>query len=368
MKKLKKLFVLVAVALFPLTMSAQDENFYIFLCIGQSNMAGKGEIEAIDRAVPDNFLSLSAVNGKGRKLGQWRKAVPPNSRDDAGLSVVDYFGRTMIDNLPEGARVGIIQVAVDGAGIDLFDKTNYRRYISTVTESWKKKQIDQLGGNPYARLIELARKAQDEGDIRGIIIHQGETDAYDKQWIAKVKKIYNDIIHDLDLDIRTPLVVGEVGGADQAGQCARANIIINQLPKGFQQCHVASSKGCSLQSDRLHFDSDGYRTLGRRFGMKMLQALGFEFHDYKSEVVAAPYQPTIDVNASIDTQGLIMAQATEPLRRIDILNKSGYILKTMHCDGTRNVVINTREFPAESYLKMIFLGMNGATVELEMTP
>ena len=102
--------------------------------------------------------------------------------------------------------------------------------------------------------------------------------------------------------------------------------------------------------------------------MKMLQALGFEFHDYKSEVVAAPYQPTIDVNASIDTQGLIMAQATEPLRRVDILNKSGYILKTMHCDGTRNVVINTREFPAESYLKMIFLGMNGATVELEMTP
>ena len=134
MKILKKLFVTMALMAIPATMSAQDENFYIFLCIGQSNMVGQGEISDADRQVSDRFLSLSAVDGKDRKRGQWRKAVPPLCRQDTKLSLVDYFGRTMLDNLPAKARVGVIHIAVDGCGIDLFDKDNYRQYIAGVTE------------------------------------------------------------------------------------------------------------------------------------------------------------------------------------------------------------------------------------------
>ena len=87
MKILKKLFVTMALMAIPATMSAQDENFYIFLCIGQSNMVGQGEISDADRQVSDRFLSLSAVDGKDRKRGQWRKAVPPLCRQDTKLSL-----------------------------------------------------------------------------------------------------------------------------------------------------------------------------------------------------------------------------------------------------------------------------------------
>ena len=38
----------------------QDQNFYIYLCIGQSNMVGQGEISEQDLNVSDRFLNMSA--------------------------------------------------------------------------------------------------------------------------------------------------------------------------------------------------------------------------------------------------------------------------------------------------------------------
>lgn len=368
MKILKKLFVTMALMAIPATMSAQDENFYIFLCIGQSNMVGQGEISDADRQVSDRFLSLSAVDGKDRKRGQWRKAVPPLCRQDTKLSLVDYFGRTLLDNLPAKARVGVIHIAVDGCGIDLFDKDAYRNYIAGVTEDWKKREIAAYDNNPYGLLIQLAEQAMDEGDIRGILLHQGETDAYDVRWLQKVRKIYNDIIRDLDLDrTRVPLVVGEVVGEDQNGVCARANQTIRQITRGFQEASVVSSAGAPAAADRLHFNADGCRLMGQRYGIKMLQALGYEVSEHKSYITApVDAGPTIDVNGGMDDKGMLFATATSPLKTVDIVSYSGQVLRTIDCNGKVSVTINTNEFPEEQKLVFLFTGQNGATVSLEM--
>ena len=65
----------------------QDQNFWIFLCFGQSNMAGQAPIEEQDLTVSDRFLSMATTDGPDRKLGTWRKAVPPLCRADANISV-----------------------------------------------------------------------------------------------------------------------------------------------------------------------------------------------------------------------------------------------------------------------------------------
>lgn len=368
MKILKKLFAATMMMACPVSMAAQDENFYIFLCIGQSNMVGQGEITKADKQdVSDRFLSLSAVNGKDRKLGQWRKAVPPLCREDTKYSLVDYFGRTMLENLPEKARVGVIHIAVDGCGIDLFDKDLCRQYVANVTQDWMKKEIAAYDGNPYQRLIQLAEMAQEEGDIRGILLHQGETDAYNDEWIRKVKKIYNDIIHDLDLDpVKVPLIAGEAVGEDQNGICAHANPTINRLPIGFQQCFVVSSKGCQAGPDRLHFTADGYRELGRRYAVKMLQALGYELTDHRIQVIEPNNVPTIDVTASIDDSGIFFAQADGPLQKVDVVSYSGQTLTTINCNGKETFTFNTLEYPDENKLVFVFYGQNGATESLEL--
>ena len=102
-----------------------DPNFQIYLCFGQSNMEGNAAIEDIDRTgVNPRFMAMYAVDDvkAGWKKGQWHTAVPPQARPSTGLSPVDYFGRKMVDNLPDSIKVGTITVAVGGASIDLFDK------------------------------------------------------------------------------------------------------------------------------------------------------------------------------------------------------------------------------------------------------
>ncbi|MCF8381717.1 MAG: T9SS type A sorting domain-containing protein [Bacteroidales bacterium] len=259
-------------------MYSQDPNFHIYLCFGQSNMEGQGIIETKDKTVDSRFQVMEAVNcsNLGRTKGSWYKAVPPLCRCWSGLSPADYFGRTMVENLPPEVRIGIVNVSVAGCKIELFDKDNYQTYAATV-ESWMTNIINEYGGNPYARLIEIARLAQADGVIKGILLHQGESNTGDKGWPAKVKVVYDNLMSDLNLNPDSiPLIAGEVVNADQGGICASMNSIIAKLPQTIPNSYVISSSGCTDASDNLHFDSEGYRVLGTRYAMKMLSLLGYE--------------------------------------------------------------------------------------------
>ena len=106
-----------------LTANAQDPNFYIFLCFGQSNMEGAARPEPQDlQGVSQRFLLMPAVDDpqRGRKMGEWCQALPPLCRPNTGLTPVDYFGRTLTENLPENIRVGVIHVAIGGIRIEGF--------------------------------------------------------------------------------------------------------------------------------------------------------------------------------------------------------------------------------------------------------
>ena len=74
---MKRVFLSLVAAFVAWTAAAQDKDFHIFLCFGQSNMEGNARIEPQDSVgVSDNFLNLSAVNfsDKSRKMGKWYKA------------------------------------------------------------------------------------------------------------------------------------------------------------------------------------------------------------------------------------------------------------------------------------------------------
>lgn len=275
---LPRKILLIGLLFLSTNLFAQDPNFYIFLCFGQSNMEGQGTIEAQDRTVDSRFRVMEAVtcSNLGRNKGNWYTAVPPLTRCYTGLSPADYFGRKLLANLPSNVKVGMINVSVAGCKIELFDKVNYQAYASTA-ESWMKNIIAEYGGNPYARLLEMAQLAQKDGVIKGILLHQGESNTGDTQWPVKVKGVYDNLIKDLNLKADSvPLLAGEVVGADQGGLCASMNTIIAKLPQTIPTSHVISSKGCTDTSDNIHFNSAGYRELGTRYANKMLALLGFE--------------------------------------------------------------------------------------------
>jgi Carbohydrate esterase, sialic acid-specific acetylesterase len=255
-----------------------DPNFYIFLCFGQSNMEGGGTIGDDDLIVDPRFQVLADfdVPSRGWKKGQWYAAIPPLTRRTKGISLIDYFGRTMVANLPPQIKVGVVKVGVSGTKIELWDKQSYREYLATA-DAWKVNIANEYSGNPYAYLVELAKTAQHDGVIKGILLHQGESNADDKDWAKKVKLVYDNLISDLNLKPDSvPLLAGEVVNADQRGEKASANEIIKHLPDTLENSYVISSAGLPCNSDHLHFTAEGYRQFGTRYAEKMLSTLGYK--------------------------------------------------------------------------------------------
>ena len=277
----KSINVLLSIGLFllSLTAGAQDKNFYIFLCFGQSNMEGNARIEAQDTIrVNPRFQVMEAVDCPtiNRVKGNWYTAKPPLCRCRTGLTPADYFGRELVATLPEKVRVGVINVAVGGCKIELFDKDQYESYTTDVPD-WMKNMISEYDGNPYGRLVEMAKLAQRDGVIKGILLHQGESNTGDTLWTKKVKVVYDNLMNDLDLKPRkVPLLAGETVNADQNCKCASMNKIIATLPQTIRNAHVISSAGCTDSADDLHFNAAGYRELGKRYANQMLSLLGYK--------------------------------------------------------------------------------------------
>ena len=71
-------------------------------------------------------------------------------------------------------------------------------------------------------------------------------------------------------------MAGETVHAEQGGICASMNALIATLPHTIPNAHVISSKGCTDAADNLHFDAAGYRELGKRYAITMLDILGYK--------------------------------------------------------------------------------------------
>lgn len=279
-----KLKFIAAACLTLLTLKSfsQDKKFYIFICFGQSNMEGNARIQPQDTVgIDQRFQVLQAVDcaNKGRIKENWYTAVPPLARCGTGLTPADYFGRTLVANLPVQIRIGIINVSVAGAKIEIFEKDSCRSYLATAP-GWMKNIAAEYGDNPYERLLALAKLAQKSGVIKGVLLHQGESNTGDTLWTKKVKGVYDNLMKDLNLKPKkVPLLAGEVVNADQNGICSSMNKIIATLPQTIPNSYVISSAGCTCAGDRLHFTAEGCRLLGRRYGETMLSLLGYKIKE-----------------------------------------------------------------------------------------
>jgi len=283
---------------------SQDPNFYIYLCFGQSNMEGQAAVEAQDQTGIDaRFQNISALacSPPTRTQGTAYSAVPPLCRCNTGLCPADYFGRTMVANLPTNIKVAIINVSVAGCSIQLFDKVNYASYASTVA-AWMTTIINLYGGNPYGRLVQVAKSAQKLGVIKGILLHQGETNTGDNNWPTNVKGIYDNLIADLGLDAtKTPFLVGELRYQDQGGSCYSHNTIIAKVPSVIPNSYVISASGLpGTTADTYHFTAAGYRTFGVRYAQQML-ALMDPFVTITTPVTNATFSSpaSITINATV---------------------------------------------------------------------
>jgi hypothetical protein len=249
---------------------SQDPNFHIYLCFGQSNMEGMGPIEAQDKAtnVRVKVLADQTCSNLNRVYGQWYTAVPPLNRCWNALGPADYFGKTMADGEPSKVTIGLVPAAYSGCDIAFFQKSAPLGKASTKGGGAADIPSQFTGG--YAWLLDLAKKAQKVGVIKGIIFHQGETNSGDPTWKNKVKEIVTDLRTDLGIG-NVPFLAGELLYAQYGGCCSSHNVEVNKLPGLLPNAYVISASGLNgLSGSNAHFSSASYRTLGARYAQKML--------------------------------------------------------------------------------------------------
>ena len=240
------------VAAHPVQLPVKDK-LHLYLLMGQSNMAGRGQIGTEDKTPHPRVLLFTLQDN-------WEPAVEPVTHDKPGMLGVGpglAFGKAMAAADP-GATIGLVPCAFGG----------------TPLKRWER------SGDLYSNAVQRARFAMRAGALKGILWHQGESDS----GAATNANTYSDrlsrMIQDIRADLGTPdlpFVVGQIGeflydrGPEHSPYARVVNAALAALPGKVPATACAPSKDLKHKGDQLHFDAPSQRELGRRYAAEMLR-------------------------------------------------------------------------------------------------
>lgn len=262
MKSLRPSLLFLAVLLLPLQLMAQQaslpakEDFHLFLLVGQSNMAGRGEVSDSDREPNPRVLMLD-------REGNWIPAVDPLHWDKpavVGVGLGRTFGLELAQAKP-GITIGLVPCAVGGSPID----------------SWRPGAFDEpTKTHPWDEAMARADKALEAGTLKGILWHQGESDGSPER-----APTYETKLHELVARFRSelgapevPFVAGQMGRFAEAPWSPAKTLVDaahRNLPAKVARTAFVSADGLAHKGDKVHFDAASYRELGRRYAAAFLR-------------------------------------------------------------------------------------------------
>jgi hypothetical protein len=225
------------------------ENFHLFLLAGQSNMAGRGTIAPEDSIPHSRVLTLNKEN-------TWVPAIDPIHFDksSAGVCLGRAFGIALAEANPE-ITIGLIPCAAGGSPVAVWQPGR----------EWK-----QTHSKPYDDAIRRTRRAMQDGILKGILWHQGESDS-NEELAPRYRAALTDLITRFRTDLgspRVPFIIGQLGqfpsnpwGEYQQMVDTAHRRVAGEVPlAGF-----VSSEGLTCNSDNIHFDAKSLREIGRRY-------------------------------------------------------------------------------------------------------
>ena len=224
------------------------KQFHLYLLIGQSNMAGRGKIEAADKQAHPRVLKLDKQN-------RWVPATAPLHFDKpkiAGVGLGGAFGRTMAD-ADKSITIGLIPCAFGG--------TPLRRW--------------EAGGDLYRNAVKRAKVAMKAGTLKGVLWHQGESDSRTDKTAKTYGKRLAGMITSLRKDLgkpNLPVVVGELGhflNAKRLPHFKTVNQALLDVPKSVKRTACVSAKDLKPKRDGVHFDRKSLIEFGKRYAVKM---------------------------------------------------------------------------------------------------
>jgi hypothetical protein len=233
----------------PSAVPPAPEDFHLFLLVGQSNMAGRGDITPEDQVAYPQILALNAA-------GEWVPAVDPIHWDKpiAGVGLARSFALDYLADHP-GVTIGLIPAACGGSPIATWMPGAF---------------FADTNSHPYDDAIARARLAMQRGTLKGILWHQGESDSH-----PGLAEVYHDRLAELIARMRRdlgaqdiPFVLGQLGrfaGAPWGEPTAMVDGAIRAVAEEVPNCGFVSSSGLTSKPDNLHFNTESLHEFGRRY-------------------------------------------------------------------------------------------------------
>jgi len=224
----------------------KKEKICSFLMIGQSNMAGRGEFGEVEPICNAKCFML--------RMGRWQKMSEPINPDRSILTGKFRSGiglaASFADELSKysGHEIGLIPCADGGTKI----------------KQWQPGQV------LYEHAVAMTKLAMRTSDLCGILWHQGESDCHQLNE-DEYRQDFLNLMTSLRKDIgeNVPIIIGEISNkiSDKwnADSIENMNILLHKLQKEISLCEIVSVDGLELKADGLHFNSESYRKLGKRY-------------------------------------------------------------------------------------------------------
>jgi hypothetical protein len=236
--------------------SRADTALQIFLLAGQSNMAGRGTVEARDSVVEPRVLRLDPGM-------RWVPAVDPLHWDKpaiVGVGPGRAFGLALARH-DRNARIGLVPAAVGGSPIS----------------SWEPGAVDSATRtHPYDDAMARLRVAtRGGGRVRAILWHQGESDATPERSVVYADKL-RALIARFRADVGDPALpfligqLGEFGGRPWTADTRRIDSVHRAIAASVPNVAFVSAAGLRDKGDALHFDAAAARELGERYAAAYL--------------------------------------------------------------------------------------------------
>lgn len=225
----------------------KKKHVWVFIMAGQSNMAGRGQVEPQDTLLSKRIITINKAGELIYAKEPLHFYEPSMTGLDCGLS----FGRALLNNIPANVTILLIPTAVGGSSISQWLGDSIHRNVRLLTN--------------FKEKVSLARKY---GRIKGILWHQGERDANPKDF-----SLYKDrltalfaIFRETANNSTLPIIMGELGSySKNADNWVKLNEQINLFSASDPNTAVVHTADFVHKGDFTHFNSDGQRMLGQRF-------------------------------------------------------------------------------------------------------
>lgn len=224
-----------------------NKKYDLYLLVGQSNMAGRGELEAIDQEIHPRVFSLNAKD-------EWIPAKEPLHYDVArrGTGPGFSFGKTMAEANPK-AIIGLIPCAVGATKISYWSPGNERKLFEKTI-----------------RKVQIAMK---DGNLKGIVWQQGESDSnsidaplYKQRLLELIKAFRKELGNE-----KLPVVIGGLGNFLKSKKYHVVNLALEQVADEIGYAKFSPGSNLGHIGDSLHFNARSQRENGVNMAKAMLK-------------------------------------------------------------------------------------------------